>query len=198
MVAKFRNAGQTCVAANRVLVHGDIHDAFVELLVAKVREANSSGEWPGPLINARARGRIGRLVTEALREGARLATGGHGGTGASPRFEPTILVDVRPQMAICGQEIFGPVAPVARFETDEEAIRIANDTPYGLAAYVWTRDLTRIWQLLALLEFGMVGVNTGILSNAAMPFGGVKQSGFGIEGSRHGLDAYLSTRYASI
>lgn len=203
MIAKFRNAGQTCVAANRILVHTDLHDAFLERLTERVRRWNSPCEGGGdlqigPLINETAWHRVARLVEDAQREGARLVYSGCNGHETTGIFPPTILTDVTADMVIAGAEIFGPVAAILRFETEDEAVRLANATDYGLAAYVWTQDMARTWRLLDRLEFGMIGFNTGTISSAAAPFGGIKQSGLGREGSRHGMDEYLSLRFAVI
>lgn len=200
MASKFRNSGQTCVCANRVLVQAGIHDAFVQRLqeaVSKLRVGRGSEEGvdQGPLINAAAVEKVERLVADAVQRGARVVSGG-GRLGDHGYFyQPTILADVRPDMACFSEEIFGPVAPVYRFEDEAEAVRLANDTPYGLAAYFYARDLGRIWRVAEALEYGMVGINEGIISTEVAPFGGVKESGIGREGSRHGLDEYLELKY---
>lgn len=200
MASKFRNSGQTCVCANRVLVQAGIHDAFVQRLqeaVSKLRVGRGSEEGvdQGPLINAAAVEKVERLVADAVQRGAQVVSGG-GRLGDHGYFyQPTILADVRPDMACFSEEIFGPVAPVYRFEDEAEAVRLANDTPYGLAAYFYARDLGRIWRVAEALEYGMVGINEGIISTEVAPFGGVKESGIGREGSRHGLDEYLELKY---
>jgi succinate-semialdehyde dehydrogenase / glutarate-semialdehyde dehydrogenase len=197
LAAKFRNAGQTCVCANRFLVHAQVHDAFVEKLSSRVAKLKmGDGRDPtvaiGPLIDANASARVSKLVGDALAAGAAAVTGGK----ANGQFvEPTVLTGVTTRMEIVQSEVFGPVAPIVRFESEAEAIRIANDTPYGLAAYLYSHDLARVWRVLEALDYGMVAVNDGALSTEVAPFGGVKQSGFGREGSRHGLDEYLEIKY---
>ncbi|WP_225007072.1 NAD-dependent succinate-semialdehyde dehydrogenase [Novosphingobium percolationis] len=200
MVSKYRNAGQTCVCANRILVQDGVHDAFVAKLRERVAglvvgHGAAAGTTIGPLIERAAVGKVAGLVEAALADGAALVTGG-AAADAGPRFyQPTVLTGVRPDMAIAQAEIFGPVAPVIRFADEAEAIGIANDTPYGLAAYFYARDMGRVWRVMEALEYGMVGVNDGIISTEVAPFGGIKQSGLGREGSRHGLDEYLELKY---
>jgi succinate-semialdehyde dehydrogenase/glutarate-semialdehyde dehydrogenase len=200
MAAKFRNAGQTCVCANRILVHANVHDAFVAKLSDRVADLKvGDGRDPdvaiGPLIDENAGARVAKLIQDALIGGATITTGGHA-TGSF--VEPTVLTDVTTAMDITQSEIFGPVAPILRFSDEAEAVRIANDTPYGLAAYLYSRDLGRVWRVMEALDFGMVAVNDGALSTEVAPFGGVKQSGFGREGSRHGLDEYLEIKYCML
>ena len=200
IASKFRNAGQTCVCANRFLVQDGIHDAFVEKLTErvatlKVAPGTQDGAQIGPLINAAGRDKVGSLVSAAVEGGARIVTGGQVSDVGENFFEPTVVANVAPDMDIVRQEIFGPVAPVIRFADEAEAIRIANDTPYGLAAYFYARDLGRVWRVTEALEYGMVAANDGILSTEVAPFGGIKQSGLGREGSRHGLDEYLELKY---
>jgi succinate-semialdehyde dehydrogenase/glutarate-semialdehyde dehydrogenase len=200
MMAKFRNAGQTCVCANRILVHADAHDAFVRKLSARVASLKvGDGRDPaasiGPLIDATAAQRVMDLIRDALAGGATAITGGKG-NGAF--VEPTVLTDVTSTMDIVQSEVFGPVAPILRFDNEAEAIKMANDTPYGLAAYLYSRDLGRVWRVMEALDYGMVAVNDGALSTEVAPFGGVKQSGFGREGSRHGLDEYLEIKYCML
>ncbi len=200
MASKFRNAGQTCVCANRVLVQDGVHDAFLEKVRAKVAalvigDGAAPGTTIGPLINAAAVDKVESLVADALAGGATALMGGNRSNVGPGFFEPTVLTGVGGDMAIATSEIFGPVVPVIRFADEDEAVRLANDTPYGLAAYFYARDLGRVWRVMEALEYGMVGVNDGILSTEVAPFGGIKQSGLGREGSRHGLDEYLELKY---
>ncbi|GEN98627.1 NAD-dependent succinate-semialdehyde dehydrogenase [Novosphingobium sediminis] len=200
MASKFRNAGQTCVCANRVLVQDGVYDAFVERVRAKVAalvvgDGAKPGTTIGPLINAAAVEKVDSLVRDALAGGASALLGGNRSNAGAGFFEPTVLTGVRGDMTIATSEIFGPVVPLIRFTDEAEAVRLANDTPYGLAAYFYARDLGRVWRVMEALEYGMVGVNDGILSTEVAPFGGIKQSGLGREGSRHGLDEYLELKY---
>ena len=187
------------MCANRLLVQDGVHDAFVEKLVARVGQLQmgdglSEGVDLGPLIDAREAARVAGLVEEAAAAGCAVRTGG---TGAQGAFYPaTVLTGVTREMGIVQDEIFGPVAPVIRFKDEAEAISIANDTIYGLAAYLYSRDLGRVWRVMEKLEYGMVAINEGILSTETAPFGGVKQSGMGREGSRHGLSDYMNIKYA--
>jgi succinate-semialdehyde dehydrogenase/glutarate-semialdehyde dehydrogenase len=203
MASKFRASGQTCICANRIIVQNGIHDRFV----AKLEQAVSalrvgSGFDPevdqGPLINGAAVEKVQAQLADALERGARLTVGGglHGLGGTF--FEPTVLLDATPDMQIAREETFGPIAPVFRFEREEEALALANATESGLAAYFFTRDLGRAWRVGEALEFGIVGLNTGAVSYEGAPFGGVKQSGIGREGSRHGIDEYLDYKYLCI
>lgn len=201
VASKYRNSGQTCVCANRILVQEGVHDAFVERLRAaseelRVGNGTVEGVQQGPLINAAAVEKVERLIAGAVEGGAEVITGGE--RAASERghfYRPTVLTDVRPDMAIFREEIFGPVAPVVRFSDEAEGLALANDTPYGLAAYFYARDVGRIWRVAEGLEYGMVGINEGVVSTEVAPFGGIKQSGIGREGSRHGLDEYLELKY---
>jgi succinate-semialdehyde dehydrogenase/glutarate-semialdehyde dehydrogenase len=201
MVSKFRNGGQTCVCPNRVFVHSAVHDAFVEKLAAriaalKVGPASDAGSQVGPMINARAVEKIERHVADAVARGARVVIGGQRLSALGPNyFAPTLLVDVDGSMACSCEETFGPVAPVTRFDTEADVVRAANGTPFGLAAYFYSRDVRRIWRLAEALESGLVGINEGALAAEAAPFGGVKESGYGREGSTHGLDEYLHLKY---
>ncbi|MEJ2409022.1 MAG: NAD-dependent succinate-semialdehyde dehydrogenase [Novosphingobium sp.] len=200
IASKFRNAGQTCVCANRILVQDGVHDEFVARLVGKVASFTiGDGALPGteigPLIHADAVGKVAKLVADAVDAGASVVVGGQRSSAGANFYAPTVLTGVTAQMAITASEIFGPVAPVIRFQDEAEAIRIANDTPYGLAAYFYARDMGRIWRVMEELEYGMVGVNDGIISTEVAPFGGIKESGIGREGSRHGLDEYLELKY---
>ena len=200
MASKFRNAGQTCVCANRILVQAGIYDRFVaalkdeiaKLMVAPGRDPKST---VGPLINADAIAKVKSLLADATAHGAKIEVGGKPDGQGALFFTPTIVTGVKPDMAIANEEIFGPVASIIRFESEDEAIRIANDTPYGLAAYLFSQDISRAWRVAEALESGMVGVNEGLFSNEVAPFGGVKQSGLGREGAQEGLEEYLETKF---
>jgi succinate-semialdehyde dehydrogenase / glutarate-semialdehyde dehydrogenase len=201
MVAKFRNGGQTCVSPNRVFVHTSVHDAFVDKLAArvaalKVGPASDPQSQIGPMINARAVDKIERHVSDALERGARVVVGGKRLASLGPNyFSPTVLAGTDATMACACEETFGPVVPVTRFETEAEVVATANATPYGLAAYFYARDVKRIWRVAEALEAGLVGINEGALAAEAAPFGGVKESGYGREGSVHGLDDYMHLKY---
>jgi len=200
MVSKFRNGGQTCVCPNRVFVHSRVHDAFVEKLAArvgalKVGPASDPASQIGPMINARAVEKIERHVADAVARGARIAVGGRRLRNDANYYLPTVLVDATPAMDCTCEETFGPVAPVMRFETEAEVIALANGTPFGLAAYFYSQDPARIWRVAEALETGIVGINEGALAAEAAPFGGVKASGYGREGSAHGLDDYQHIKY---
>jgi succinate-semialdehyde dehydrogenase/glutarate-semialdehyde dehydrogenase len=201
MASKFRNAGQTCVCANRLYVHDAVYDAFATKLVAAVaalRVGNGAdpGVTTGPLIDDRALQKVAAHIDDAVRKGATLL---HGGQDLGRRFfAPTVLGDVDATMRIAREETFGPVAPLFRFRSDDEVIALANDTEFGLASYFYSRDVRRVFRVAEALEYGMVGVNTGLISNEVAPFGGVKQSGLGREGSRHGIDDYLVTKYVAL
>jgi succinate-semialdehyde dehydrogenase/glutarate-semialdehyde dehydrogenase len=200
MASKYRNSGQTCVCANRFLVEDDIHDEFAERLAQaakhlKVADGFTVGAQQGPLIDSNAVQKVEFQIKDALNKGARLVCGGRRHELGGTFFEPTVLADVSQDMVIAREETFGPVAPVMRFKTEEEAVRMANNTPYGLAAYFYTKDMKRVWRVSESLEYGMVGINTGLMSNEVAPFGGMKQSGFGREGSRYGIDEYLEIKY---
>lgn len=201
MAAKFRNAGQTCVCPNRIHVQEGVHDAFVERLSARVAAlrvapANDPEAQIGPLINRRAVDKVERHVRDAVAKGARVVVGGERLPDLGARFfQPTVLAGVDAGMELSCEETFGPVAPVFRFTGEEEVVAAANDTPYGLAAYFYTRDVRRIARLSAALEAGIVGINEGAVSAEAAPFGGIKASGYGREGSRHGIDEYMHVKY---
>ena len=203
IVSKYRNSGQTCVCANRFLVQDGVYDEFAKKFAEAVADLkvgpgiDESSEI-GPLVNEDAIDKVEELVQAALAEGAGVLTGGRRHALGRTYYEVTVLVDVTPDMAIHGEEIFGPVAPLFRFSTEDDAIAIANDTEYGLAAYFYAADMGRIWRVSESLEYGMVGVNTGIISTEVAPFGGFKESGIGREGSHHGLDEYLETKYVAI
>lgn len=199
MASKFRNAGQTCVCANRLLVQEGIADAFADRLAEAVRALAwgdaLAGDAPvGPLINAAAVAKAQAHVDDAIALGARLLVGGHAVEGAGHFFAPTVLADVPPDARLCHEETFGPVAGVVRFRDEAEAVRLANDTRAGLAAYCFTRDLSRSHRVSEALDYGMVGLNTGLISTEVAPFGGIKESGFGREGSRYGIDDYVSLK----
>jgi succinate-semialdehyde dehydrogenase/glutarate-semialdehyde dehydrogenase len=201
MAAKFRNGGQTCVSPNRVLVQAGIHERFVEKLAVrigalKVGPASDPASTIGPMINARAVDKIDRHVQEAVAQGARVVMGGQRLAALGPNyFAPTLLVGAQPTMVCSCEETFGPVVPVTRFADEDEVLALANGTPFGLAAYFYSQDASRIWRVAEALQTGLVGVNEGALAAEAAPFGGVKESGYGREGSVHGLDDYLSLKY---
>ena len=200
IVAKYRNTGQTCVCANRLLVQDGIYENFVALLARRVESLKvgpgcEEGVAQGPLIDAAAVAKVEAHIADAVAQGARVITGGSRHARGGTFFEPTVLAEVTPSMRIAREETFGPVAPVFRFAGEAEAIRMANDTEFGLAAYFYARDIARCLRVGEALEYGMIGVNTGLISNEVAPFGGVKQSGIGREGSRHGLDEYLEIKY---
>ena len=201
MASKYRNAGQTCVCANRILVQESVFDAFAAKLVAAVRALRvgngaDAGVTVGPLINEAAIDKVIAMVAQATGEGAKVLIGGSASTAHGHNFyEPTVLVDVNDSMDVYREEIFGPVAPLFKFRTEAEAIRIANDTPFGLASYFYSRDIGRIWRVAEGLEYGIVGINEGIISTEVAPFGGVKESGLGREGSRYGIEDYLEIKY---
>ena len=203
IASKYRNTGQTCVCANRLLVQDSVYDAFAEKLAAAVRKLRpASGLEPdatqGPLIDDRAVEKVEEHIQDATSKGARIVVGGKRHQRGGRFFEPTVLVDVTPAMLVAREETFGPVAPLFRFKTDAEAIALANDTEFGLAAYFYGRDLSRIWTTAEALEYGIVGVNTGIISTEVAPFGGMKQSGIGREGSKYGLEEFLEIKYVCL
>ncbi len=204
MASKYRNAGQTCVCANRFYVQAGVYDAFIDKLAAKVADIKlgngfEAGVNLGPLIDAQAIDKVEAHVADALALGARLVMGGKRATAAGAQFfEPTLLADVTPAMLCSREETFGPVAPVFKFSTEAEAIALANNTEFGLASYFYSRDIGRIFRVGEALEYGMVGVNTGLISTAEVPFGGVKQSGLGREGAHQGIDDYVEIKYMCI
>jgi succinate-semialdehyde dehydrogenase/glutarate-semialdehyde dehydrogenase len=203
MIAKMRNMGEACTAANRFLVHSSVADDFAQRLADRmatlvVGRGQDEGVDVGPLIDEKAVESVSRLVSDAVQDGAKLLVGGEAPGGDGFFYPPTVLVNVPADSSINREEIFGPVAPVTAFETEEEAITRANDTEYGLASYVFTRDLSRTIRVAESLEYGMVGINTGLVSNAAAPFGGVKASGFGREGGFEGIEEYLETTYVNL
>ena len=200
IASKYRNTGQTCVCTNRLLVQAGVYDAFAAKLAIAVRElkvggGTEPGVSQGPLIDRHALDKVEELVADALAQGARVISGGKRHARGGTFYEPTVLADVTSSMKLAREEIFGPVAPLFRFETEDEAVRMANDTEFGLAAYFFSRDQGRCWRVGARLEAGIIGINTGLISTAVAPFGGVKQSGQGREGSRHGADDYLHLKY---
>lgn len=200
IISKYRNAGQTCVCSNRLFVQSGIHDAFVEALVAKTSELVVGDGMQeetaiGPLVNAKAVADVDKLVRASIDAGAQVALGGGAHERGGNFYAPTVLTGVTDAMAVFRNEIFGPVAPVVRFDTEEEAIRMANDTEFGLASYFYTRDVGRVWRVAEALEYGIVGINEGIISNEMAPFGGVKESGSGREGSKYGIDDYVEIKY---
>lgn len=203
IVSKYRNAGQTCVCANRLYVHSRVYDAFAEKLVAavtvlKVGDGTEDGVRIGPLIDTKAVVKVEEHIADALAKGARVLCGGKRHARGQSFFEPTVLADVKPGMLVAREETFGPMAPLFRFETEDEVIAMANDTEFGLASYFYSRDLARVWRITERLEYGMVGVNTGLISNEVAPFGGIKQSGVGREGSHYGIEDYLTIKYACV
>lgn len=200
MASKYRNAGQTCVCANRVLVQDAVYDAFAEKMadaVGKLKVGNGleDGVQQGPLIDMRAVEKVEFHIADATQKGAQVVAGGSRHALGGTFFEPTLLTQMTPEMAVANEETFGPVAPLFRFHDEEEAIRMANDTEFGLAAYFYSRDIGCIWRVSEALEYGIVGVNEGIISNEVAPFGGMKESGIGREGSRYGMDEFLEIKY---
>jgi succinate-semialdehyde dehydrogenase/glutarate-semialdehyde dehydrogenase len=203
LLSKYRNTGQTCVCTNRFYAHERIYDAFVERLAEKAAQLKvgsgfEGGVQQGPLIDANALAKVEAHVADAQSKGARIVTGGQRHALGGTFFQPTVLANVTRDMLVAREETFGPVAPVFKFSTDQEAIEAANSTEFGLAAYFYSRDVGRVFRIAESLEYGMVGVNTGIISNEVAPFGGVKQSGVGREGSKYGIDEYLVLKYVCI
>ncbi len=203
MASKYRNTGQTCVCANRLLVQTGVYDEFANRLkdaVARLRVGDGlkGATDQGPLIDAKAVAKVEEHIADAVAKGARIALGGKRHALGGSFFEPTILTDVTPQMLVAREETFGPVAPLFKFETEAEAIAMANDTEFGLAAYIYTRDLARSWRVSEAVEYGIVGLNTGIISTEVAPFGGVKESGIGREGSKYGILDYTEIKYVCV
>ena len=203
MISKYRNNGQTCVCANRILVQDSVYDAFAAKLAAnvkalKVGPGTEAGVNAGPLIDENALKKVEEHIADALSKGAKVLVGGKRDKLGGLFFEPTVLTGVNTTMKVTKEETFGPVAPLFRFKTEEEAIAMANDTEFGLAAYFYARDIGRIWRVGEAIESGMVGINTGLISNEVAPFGGVKQSGIGREGSKYGIEEYLEVKYLCI
>ncbi|WP_431855653.1 NAD-dependent succinate-semialdehyde dehydrogenase [Azospirillum sp.] len=200
MASKYRNSGQTCVCANRILVQSSVYDAFAEKLAKaaqgiKVGNGLEAGITQGPMINAAGVAKVEELLGDALAKGAKVLTGGKRHAAGELFFEPTVLTGITTDMRVAREEIFGPVAPLFRFETEADAIRMANDTEFGLAAYFYSRDIGRVWRVAEGLEYGIVGINEGIISNEVAPFGGVKESGIGREGSKYGIEDFLEIKY---
>jgi succinate-semialdehyde dehydrogenase / glutarate-semialdehyde dehydrogenase len=203
MLSKFRNMGQTCVCANRLFVQDKVYDAFAQKLAAataslKVGDGLGDGIMQGPLINMEAVEKVERLIKDATSKGAKVATGGKRHALGHTFFEPTVLTEVNTQMAIAQEEIFGPVATLFRFKSEQDAVHLANDTEYGLAAYFYARDLGRVWRVAEALEYGIVGINEGIISTEVAPFGGMKESGIGREGSKYGIEDFLEVKYLAM
>jgi succinate-semialdehyde dehydrogenase/glutarate-semialdehyde dehydrogenase len=200
MASKYRNTGQTCVCANRILVQDGVYDAFSKKLAetaSKLKVANGlePGAQQGPLIDANALKKVEEHVADALSKGAKVLTGGRRHDLGGTFFQPTVLVEVTPQMKLAREETFGPVAPLFRFTTEEDAVRLANDTEFGLAAYFYSRDIGRIWRVAEALEYGIVGINEGLISTEVAPFGGMKESGIGREGSKYGIEEFVEIKY---
>lgn len=203
LIAKFRNSGQTCVCANRFYIQDGIYERFVQRFAERVNElvvgeGDQPGAQVGPMIDGRAATGVERMVSEAVEAGARVVAGGRRHTLGEAFFEPTLLADVTTEMRVAREEIFGPVAPIFRFSREEEVIAAANDTEFGLACYLYARDVGRIWRVSEALEYGMVGVNVGVVATEVAPFGGVKASGLGREGSRYGIEDYLEIKYVCL
>jgi succinate-semialdehyde dehydrogenase/glutarate-semialdehyde dehydrogenase len=200
VASKYRNSGQTCVCTNRFYVHERVYDKFAQKLAAavgqlKVGRGTESGVALGPLINEAAVLKVESHIEDALTKGASVVTGGKRHALGHGFFEPTVLTGVTPDMKVAKEETFGPLAPLFKFSSDEEVVQMANDTEFGLAAYFYSRDIGRVWRVAEALEYGMVGINTGLISNEVAPFGGVKQSGLGREGSHYGIDDYVVIKY---
>jgi succinate-semialdehyde dehydrogenase/glutarate-semialdehyde dehydrogenase len=200
MASKFRNMGQTCVCSNRFLVQDGVYDAFAAKLQHAIAQLKLGSGFEadttqGPLIDRNALDKVERLVSDAVHKGAQVLTGGQPSSLGGTYYEPTLLLNVTPQMHIAQEEVFGPVAPLFRFQTEAQAVAMANDTEFGLAAYFYARDIGRVWRVSGQLQYGMVGINSGVISTAVAPFGGVKQSGQGREGGHQGIDAYLDSKY---
>ena len=200
VASKYRNAGQTCVCANRIFVQSGIYDRFAQRLAEvaagmKVGNGLDKDTKIGPLIEEKAVAKVEEHVRDALAKGAKLITGGKRGDGAGHFYVPTVLTGIQQDMLAMHEETFGPVAPLMKFDTEEEAIRLANATEFGLASYFYSRDIGRVWRVAEALESGIVGINEGIISTEVAPFGGVKESGIGREGSKYGLEEYLEIKY---
>lgn len=203
IASKYRNAGQTCVCTNRFYIHDKVYDAFTQKLIQavgslQVGNGRTAGVTQGPLINEAAVRKVESHIEDALAKGARVVSGGHRHALGGSFFEPTVLVDVNVTMKVAKEETFGPLAPLFRFHTEDEVVQLANNTEFGLASYVYSQDAGRVWRVADALEYGMVGVNTGMISTEVAPFGGVKQSGLGREGSHHGIDDYTVLKYVAM
>jgi succinate-semialdehyde dehydrogenase / glutarate-semialdehyde dehydrogenase len=200
IASKYRNAGQTCVCANRILVQDSVYEEFASRLAQtvsgmKVAPGVEIGAVIGPLIDMKAIEKVEEHVHDALKKGARVVVGGHRHALGGTFYEPTVLADVTTDMVVTREETFGPVAPLFRFKTEGDAVKMANDTEFGLAAYFYGRDIARVWRVAEALEYGIVGINEGIISTEVAPFGGVKESGLGREGSKYGLEEFLEVKY---
>jgi succinate-semialdehyde dehydrogenase/glutarate-semialdehyde dehydrogenase len=200
IASKYRNTGQTCVCANRLLVQNGVYDAFTAKLAdavkaLKVADGMTEGAQQGPLIDMSAIEKVEDHIRDALSKGARVVIGGERHSLGGTFFQPTVLADVTTEMKVTRDETFGPVAPLFRFDTEEQAIKMANDTEYGLAAYFYSRDIGRVWRVAEALEYGIVGINEGIISTEVAPFGGMKESGIGREGSKYGIEEYMEIKY---
>ena len=201
IISKYRNTGQTCVCANRILVQDSVYDAFAAKLADRGRQAEGrrrprrARRQQGPLIDMKAVEKVEEHIADAVAKGAKVVAGGKRHALGGSFFEPTILADVTTDMKVAREETFGPVAPLFRFKTEEEAVKLANDTEFGLAAYFYARDIGRVWRVAEAIESGIVGINTGIISTEVAPFGGVKESGIGREGSKYGIEDYLEIKY---
>lgn len=203
MVAKFRNAGQTCVCANRFYVQAGVYDAFVEKLIAatvkmKVGDGLEDGVEQGPMIDQESVAKVEELVADAVGKGGKIALGGNRHALGQTFYEPTVVTGATQDMRVAKEEIFGPMAPVFRFDSMEDGIAMANDTEFGLCAYAYTRDIGKIMRLNEGLEYGMIGINSGLITTVEAPFGGVKESGLGKEGGSQGLDDYMDTKYTAV
>jgi succinate-semialdehyde dehydrogenase/glutarate-semialdehyde dehydrogenase len=203
LLCKFRNSGQTCITANRILVHDAVYDAFLERFAAgagalAVGDGLDPATQVGPLIDDPALHKVERHVADALDRGARLVLGGRRHERGLTFYEPTVLDGVAPDAAMASEETFGPVAALSRFGDEDEAIRVANDTPYGLAAYFYSRDVGRVFRVADRLDYGILGINTGFISTEVAPFGGVKESGLGREGSKYGIDDWIELKYVAL
>jgi succinate-semialdehyde dehydrogenase/glutarate-semialdehyde dehydrogenase len=200
VASKYRNAGQTCICANRFYVQDAVYEEFVGKYTEQVRRLEvgngmNQGVTIGPLINQQAIEKVEMLIADAVAKGASVVTGGHKHALGGTFFQPTVLANATKDMALSQEEIFGPVAPIFRFSTEEEVIKMANDTPFGLAAYFYGRDISRVWRVAEGLEYGMVGINTGMISTVVAPFGGMKESGIGREGSKYGMEEFMEVKY---
>ena len=203
LLCKYRNSGQTCVCANRFLIHSRVYDEFSEKLTSavsrmRIGDGFGNGIELGPLIDDAAVQKVEEHIMDAVGKGAKVVAGGSRHELGGTFFQPTVLTNVRSNMVVANEETFGPLAPLFRFDSDEEAVQMANDTEFGLAAYLYSRDIGRIWRVSEALEYGIVGINTGVISTEVAPFGGMKESGFGREGSKYGLDEYLEIKYLSM
>ncbi len=203
IISKFRNSGQTCICANRIFVQDSVHDAFVAKFIEAVKKMKvgrglDAGVELGPLINMRGLEKVEAHLEDAKSKGAKIDLGGHRHALGGTFFEPTVVSGAKTNMRFFREETFGPLAPVFRFKTEDEAVAMANDTEYGLAAYFYSRDLGRVWRVSEALEYGMVGINSFLLATEQAPFGGVKESGIGREGSKYGIEEYLEIKYLSV